>query len=303
MNLYDDYYMSYRWSLGYYVFLFLAGTVKSRGNDDHSFITEIVLNDVVDVTFFYLKLQSTTEKVIIELGKKFPTEKGSVDIPAWRNEVHIEDNIVAPTDTNTNMTIDVSLTVDLNFLHMLNQSSESVTDLVNEKIDMLLAGINTTANPHKLYPVSGESFFINVKSIGETIINLSVYIPAEYVQYGCLFGLNVFENVSTNFISKLEHGMYIKVLSPVTNVVIPEGVIAMHPFPHETYIYTKRTTLTCFSMGNPHPEATLYKQGQGQEYISLKSKQEKLISSDVSLTVGYTVEANDTDNQGRYMCR
>ena len=254
-----------------------------------------------------MRIYSTAEFIFIEFDNRAATVKGSVNIPARRNEIYIKDNIVAPRDTSTNMTIDISVKLDSDFLHMLNESSKSITDLVTEMGDFVIDAVNTTANPPELYELvqwsNEQIFFVDVKSIDGTLVNLTISIPVEYVQYGCLFSLSVPENVSTNFISSLKHGVSIKVLSPETNDIVPEGTIAMFPFPNETYIFTKRATLSCFAMGNPHPEVTLYKQGQSQEYISLKPNQEELISDLYTQLVGYTVEVDDVNNQGRYMCR
>ena len=285
----------------------LAGKVRNSENDVYAYTTEVTLQYVIDVTLVYLRIYSTTEFVVIEFDNKAATVKGSVNIPTWKNEIHIENNLVAPTDTNTNMTIDVSVKLDSDFLRMLNESSKSVIDLVNEMGDMFIDAVNTTANPPELFElVQGfpeQIFFVDIINIDGSLVNLTIGIPVEYVKYGCLFSLSIPENVSTNFISRLKHGVSIKVLSPVTNDIVPEGTVALYPFPNETYIYTNRTTLTCFAMGNPHPEVTVYKQGQGQEYISLKPNQEKLVDDVYTQLVGYTVEADNINNQGRYMCR
>ena len=287
--------------------VFLAGTVSS-GTDENSYTAEVTLRDVVDITLVYLRLYSRDEFMNIEFDDRAFTVKGSVDVPAWKNEIHIDDNIVAPSDPNTNMTIDVSLNLDSFFLRMLNESSKSVADLINEMGDMFIDYVNTTADPPQLHEVVGgfppeNIFHADVKSIDGTMAYLTISIPGKYVQFGGLFSMSIPENVSSiNFISRLKHGESVRMLSPVTKEVVPGGTVALYPFPNETYIYTKRATLMCFAMGNPHPEVTMYKV-QGEQYTSLSSNQEELISDVYTQIVGYTVETDKTENQGQYVCR
>ena len=290
-----------------FLHVFLAGTVSS-GTDENSYTAEVTLRDVADITLAYLRLYSRDEFMNIEFDNRAVTVKGSVDVPAWKNEIHIDGNIVAPVDHNTNMTIDVSLNLDSLFLRTLNESPKSVSDLINEMGDIFVDYVNTTADPPQLHEGVGgffpeNIFHADVKGIDGAVVNLTISFPVKYAQFGCLFSMSIPENVSNiSFISRLKHGVYVRVLSPVTKEVVPQGTIAINHFPNETYIYTKRATLVCFVMGNPHPEVTMYTV-QGEQYTSLASNQEELISDVYTQIVGYTVETDKTENQGQYVCR
>ena len=287
---------------------FLVGTVRNIEPDNHTFTTEVTFKDVADVTWVDVRIWSATEFVFIVFDTKTYGDTVSINIPAWKNEIYIHDNIVAPTDTNTNMTIDVSVKLDSDLLQQLNESSKSVADVISERSDMFIDAVNTTAVPPKFYELIKRStvkiFFIDVKGIDGTLVNLTISIPAEFVQYGCVFSLSVPENASTDFVQRLTHGVSIKILSPVTNYVVPEGTVAVYRLPNVTYIYYKSVTLSCLAMGNPHPEVTLYKH-DGQDYISLEPNQEELIDNiyQQMVHVVYTVEAGDINNLGRYLCR
>ena len=283
--------------------------MRNPGPDDHNFTAEITIKDVADVTWISVRIWATTEFSIIVFDDKAITDTESINIPVWKNEiVYIADNIVAPTDTNTNMTIDVSVKLDPHLLQKLNESSKSVADIISKMGDMFITAVNTTAVPPELYELikgpSKDFFFIDVKSIDGTLVNLTISIPVNFVQYGCVFSLGVPENASTNLVTRFTHGVSIKILSPVTNYVVPEGTVAVYRLPNVTYIYYKSVTLSCLAMGNPHPEVTLYKH-DGQDYISLESHQEELINNvyQQMVHVVYTVEAGDTNNLGRYLCR
>ena len=282
--------------------------MRNPGNDENAFTTEVTIQDFSDVTLVYLRIYSTSEFAVIEFNYTGLTNKGSANIPAWRNEIkYIDDHIVAPTDTNTNMTIDVTVQLDSDIQRMLNESSKSVAELISEFGDMFIDAVNTTTEPPELYEmVQGfpeNIFFVDVTNIKGNLVNLTLSIPAEFVKYGCLLSLSIPEIASTNYVSRIKHGVTVKVLSPETNDVVAENTVAVYPFANETYIFSKRSTVTCFAMGNPHPEVTMYKKGQGQEYISLIADQEELINDEYTHMVGYTVETIDSNNQGQYLCR
>ena len=282
--------------------------MRNPGPDNHTFTAEVTIQDVADVAWFYVRIWATTEFATITFNKNVSTDIISVNISAWKNEIYIADNIVAPTDTNTNMTIDVSVKLDPDLIQDLNESSKSVTDVIRRMGDLFIDAVNTTAVPPEFYELvksyDEKIFFIDVKGIDGTLVNFTISIPAEFVQYGCVFSLSVPENASTDFVQRLTHGVSIKILSPVTNDVVPEGTVAVNRLPNVTYIYYKRVTLSCFAMGNPHPEVTLYKH-DGQDYISLEPNQEELVNDIYAqiVHVGYTVEADDINNLGRYLCR
>ena len=282
--------------------------MRNPGPDNHTFTAEVTIQDVADVAWFYVRIWATTEFATITFNKNVSTDIISVNISAWKNEIYIADNIVAPTDTNTNMTIDVSVKLDPDLIQDLNESSKSVTDVIRRMGDLFIDAVNTTAVPPEFYELvksyDEKIFFIDVKGIDGTLVNFTISIPAEFVQYGCVFSLSVPENASTDFVQRLTHGVSIKILSPVTNDVVPEGTVAVNRVPNVTYIYYKRVTLSCLAMGNPHPEVTLYKH-DGQDYISLEPNQEELVNDIYAqiVHVGYTVEADDINNLGRYLCR
>ena len=168
--------------------MFLAGIVSNPGNVENAFTTEVTIQDIADVTLVYLRIFSIAEFVVIEFNNSASTDKGSVDIPAWRNEIiYIDDNIVAPTDTKPNMTIDVTVQLDSDIQRMLNERSKSVTELISEFGDMFIDAVNTTTEPPELYElVQGfpeNVFFVDVTNINGNLVNLTLSIPAELVKY------------------------------------------------------------------------------------------------------------------------
>ena len=287
-------------------FLFSGGIVRSYSDDPNSFSTEATIHDVKDISAIYLRLYSITQYVTIRFNTSAHIDEGSDTITAWRNRiVDIEDSITAIPDTN--LTLNVIVKFHSEFLKMLNESSKSIQDLFLESGDIFIDAVNTTADPHVLFEAfngfPANIFYVDVANINETTFNFTITGLEEYVQYGGLLILTIPDISSTDYISEIRHGYVVRILSPQSNTVVAENSVALYPLANETYIFTKRATLICFAMGSPQPKVMIYKEGQDQEYHSLSSGQEDLVKDDYSHMIGYTVAANDTNNQGRYLCR
>ena len=280
--------------------------MRSNSDDPNSFSTEVTIHDVMDISVAYLRLYSKTQYVTIRFNNSAHIDEGSATITAWRNRiVDIEDSIIAIA--NNNLTLNVIVKFDSEFLKMLNESSKSIQELFLEFGDIVIDGVNTTADPHVLFEAlngfPANIFFVDVANINETTFNFTITVLEEYVQYGGLLILTIPDISSTDYISEIRHGYVVRILSPQSNTVVAENSFALFPLANETYIFTKRATLICFAMGSPPPKVMIYKEGQDQEYHSLSSGQEDLVKDDYTHMIGYTVAANDTNNQGRYLCR
>lgn len=279
-----------------------VGAVRSHKDDENAFSTEVTVQDFSDVYQVQLILHTAAVYALIDFNYTFLKTKGSTNIPAWRNEIIcIEDNVVATTDKN--LTIHVTLKLEPEFQRMMTQSSKQLTEF----IVMEILFVNKTDEPPVLYNVFHDFpeniMTADITNINENLVDLSVSISSDHVQYGGLFIVGIPENVTADYISNIQHGVLVNVLSPVSKDVVPENTIGvLFPFNNQTYIFSKRHTLVCVAMGNPLPEVTMYKEGNNSKSMNLKSEQETLIKDDYLHMVGYTVETSDRNNQGRYLC-
>ena len=120
--------------------------MRSYSDDPNSFSTEATIHDVMDISVIYLRLFSKTQHVTIRFNNSAHIDEGSATIKAWRNRiVDIEDSITAIPDTN--LTFNVIVKFDSEFLKMLNESSKSIQDLFREFGGIVIDAVNTTADP------------------------------------------------------------------------------------------------------------------------------------------------------------
>ena len=286
-----------------------AGIVWKLGYNATVFATNITIPDIIDTTYIRLQIHSMSKSISIHFDDRAKPIPGYAQVPAWRSEIiHIDNNVIAPI--NTNLSIDVTVKLDPFLQEGLRNYSQTQGDEVNIKgvLEVFYDGLNTSAEKSVVFEIFGGYSETNCIYVPETVtinhgtIQLTINIGAECTQFGGLLQIGINEPSFIEYVRRISQIVFIKILSPVSNDVVPENTVGVYPLNKETFIFLKRSTLFCFAMGNPTPSVSLYKvNADSREYLLTTA--EELITAEYKHLMGYTIGADEQVNEGKYICR
>lgn len=284
--------------------LISAGTVQVLEEDNTVFVGDVTVLDFLEVSIVNLRIYSSNEWVSVEFNISELSSKGSLGVPVWKNKIiHIDNNVQASVNHNTS--IGVTFKIDTNILRMLESEGGDIEEFIDRAVDMFIDALNTSSEPPVVFEVfhgfHETVFSTKIENKTEDLLDLTINISPEYVQFGALFTCTILEPSKTKYIDRIRHGTVVKILSPGTKDVVLRNSLGVYPFDNQTYIFSKRHTLVCFAMGNPRPHVTLYKLGNaGKDHLLVTA--EELLKDRYTHMVVYTVETSEP-NEGKYICR
>jgi hypothetical protein len=210
------------------------------------------------------------------------------------NSKLIEMNTIYMAPQNSSLTITGVIKLNMSFIG----DSSTIVDVFE--------GLNTSSNPPIFFEKSSfNSDEINVnltKRTNETT-NYHITIGHSVIKYGGFLTIRVpyMESSKDRMVDVYSSGYRVKIFAYGTKDVLPYNVVGTFPLQKQTIIFPPSSTIMCLTIGNPRPNASIFKIDKNGGYKKLVT--ETVFSNSYSTMEVLTLSANQRTHEGRYICR
>lgn len=182
----------------------------------------------------------------------------------------------------------------------------------NDYFDTGFSGIHTSVSPPVMFNIRrGRNPGMNftTSAISDTRIQVSIEIATDLAKYGGLLSLEAIMSTENmvpmseypGLISRIIFVKSFKVLSSSTKTVVPPNSVALSMQPNVTLLASPSQSVSCSAMGDPRPNVTLGRDTKGG-WEELQPHQ-ILTLGEFSTIKTFLIDANDTEVEGKYICR
>ena len=137
-------------------------------------------------------------------------------------------------------------------------------------------------------------------------MDINVTMHTHYARLGGLLCLRLSLMSPETYIRRIHQEKNFKILSSISGTLaaVPQNTYAVYPLPAVTVVSPdeRDKTIMCLAMGSPGLDVALTKWSkQGQ--VEVKSLEKLVRTDDVAVVKVYRLYRNDSDFEGKYICR
>ncbi|WAR08594.1 hypothetical protein MAR_018552 [Mya arenaria] len=270
-----------------------AGKRVYNPTNEYTYFSKAEIGDIDTMRNLFFRLYNDEESVNVRLNISEILINSTQVLPKpQRNYLKVETKFKAPNET------------DLVIPAVLNQKAEQPDRF--EFAEVFFTGLNTSSSPPAIFEImhfNSDGINLAVSPLTETSSNLNITLRYPFARYGGILTVRMpYQEVIGGVIEEFYYGPFIKIVSSGEDSVVPPNTIGVFPIARQTLVIPPSQTVICAAMGNPRPEVSILKLGEGGTSVEIPSET-VILDSTMNMIVHTFDASNPLTTEGRYFCR
>ena len=170
-------------------------------------------------------------------------------------------------------------------------------------IDAYLTGLNMSVSPPQMFEIYSFNDHINttVNNISASSLQVVIHL-GQTAQYGGVITLSFETRFDRpGLYERIKYGRFFNILSSKTKTVVPPKAVGLYPLQNITLLPAAYQSITCGAMSDSRPVVKLER--HSKDGVTELVHETELLLDEFSVIKAYTIYGNDTNAEGKYICR